>query len=154
MKNSNIAIMHKVWQSSYSNAVTGRPDIERICEPVYEKFGSFQSGADMYNICYASVEKCVNNPAECNEALVWEKYSEAITKGYTADFETFKKRSQLAGYITNVGQLIQGFFQNQNQAPTQPTTVTPEKSNNTPLIIGGVVLLVGLGTGIYFLTKK
>ena len=153
MKNSNLSIMHKVWQSSYSNAVTGRPDIERICEPVYEKFGAVGDGG--YNACYSAVELCVNNPAQCNEALVWEKYSEAINQGYTADYQTFKKRSQIAGYITNVGQLIQGFFQNQNQAPTQETNVVPEsKSNNTPLIIGGVVLLIGLGAGIYFLTKK
>jgi hypothetical protein len=40
MNNNNQQILHSVWKSSYSNAVTGRPDIERICEPVYEKFGS------------------------------------------------------------------------------------------------------------------
>jgi len=153
MKNSNLSIMHKVWQSSYSNAVTGRPDIERICEPVYERFGAEGDGG--YNSCYSAVELCVNSPSQCNEALVWEKYSEAISQGYTADFQSFKKRSQIAGYITNLGQLIQGFVQNKNQAPTQSTNVMPEqKSISTPLIIGGVVLLVGLGAGIYFLTKK
>jgi hypothetical protein len=153
MNNNNQQILHSVWKSGYSNAVTGRPDIERICEPVYEKFGAEGDGG--YNACYSATELCVNNPAQCNEALTWEKYSQALNSGYSADFQTFKKRSVAAGYITSIGQVIQGFFQNQSQAPSQPTNVTPTKSSpNTALIVGGVVLLVGLGAGIYFLTKK
>lgn len=152
MNNNNDMIMHKVWKNSFSNAVTGRPDIERICEPVYEKFGAEGEGG--YNACYTAVELCVNNPAQCDEALTWEKYSQALVGGYSADFQTFKKRSRIAGYLTNVGQIVQGFFQNQSQAPTQSTQPQPTRSMNTPLIIGGVVLLVGVGVGIYFLTKK
>ncbi len=153
MNNNNQQILHSVWKSSYSNAVTGRPDIERICEPVYEKFGAVGDGG--YNACYTATELCVNNPAQCNEALNWEKYSQALNSGYTSDFQTFKKRSITAGYITSLGQLLQGVFQNKGQEQIQPSTITPTKSSpNTALIVGGVVLLVGLGAGIYFLTKK
>ena len=153
MMNKNTSIMHKVWNNSYSNAITQPLDIERVCDIVYDSFGTQGDGG--YYACQSALQLCIDSPSQCSEALIWEKYSEALKQGYTSDYQTFKRRSQVAGYITNVGQLLQGFFQNQNQAPTQQTNVMPEqKSNTTPLIIGGVILLIGLGAGIYFLTKK
>tara|TARA_B100000963_G_scaffold8974_2_gene7071 strand:- start:6385 stop:6855 length:471 start_codon:yes stop_codon:yes gene_type:complete len=155
MKVRNDNIMHAVWRgkAGFSNAVTSQSDIERICEPVYEKFGAEGEGG--YNACYSATNLCVGSPTLCSEAQIWEKYSQALSEGYSADFQSFKRRSQLAGYLTAAGQILQGLFTNKEQAPPPGTgSVQPMKSDNTMIwVIGGVAVL-GLGVGIYFLTRN
>lgn len=152
----NDAIMRKVWENKgFSNAVTSQSDIDRICEPVYEKFGAMGEGG--YNACQSATYLCMNSPTQCNEAIIWENYSQALADGYSADYQTFKKRSKTAGFLSGLLQIGQGLFGNQQQPATQPTggSVQPMRSgNNTALWIGGGLLVVGLGVGIYFLTRK
>jgi len=148
----NDMILRKAWMSSFSNAVTSQDDIDRICEPIYETFGTDGDGG--FNACQSATYTCMTSPSQCNEAMIWEAYSKALADGYSADFQTFKRRSKAAGFLTALGQIAQGLFGNQNQAPVDNTPVTPMRTNNTPLIIGGVLLVLSVGVGVYFLTKK
>ena len=157
MKVRNDNIMHRVWRgkAGFSNAVTSQSDIERVCEPVYEKFGAEGEGG--YNACYSATNLCVGSPTLCSESQIWEKYSQALSEGYTADFQSFKRRSQISGYLTAAGQILQGIFGNQQQAPTSnPNSggVVPMKKDNTMAYVIGGIAVVGLGIGIYFLTRK
>ena len=147
--------MHAVWKSKskFSNAITQPLDIERVCDPIYDKFGTTGEGG--YYACQSALQLCIDSPTQCNEANLWETYSQALTQGYSADFQTFKRRSSLAGYLTAAGQIIQGFFHNKEQAPAPGSTLPePMKKDNTLAFVIGGVALVGLGVGIYFLTRK
>ena len=152
---TNDVIMQSVWKDKgFSNAVTSQSDIERICEPVYEKFGAMGEGG--YNACQSATSLCMNSPTQCNEAIIWEKYSEALAQNYTADFQAFKQRSKTAGFLSDLLQIGQSLFGKPQQSPsTNPTggSVEPMKKSNTALLIGGGILVVGVGVGIYFLTK-
>ena len=156
------AIMHNVFRkptlqkAAKSNFVTSYDQITNdtntgICDIVDEKFGTVGVGG--YNACYTALEDCKINPSACSEALVWQKYSEALNQGYSADFSTFKRQSSIAGYLTNIGAIIQGFFRNRNQQPTTDLPETQPKSNKGLLIGLGVAGVLVVGALVYFIVK-
>jgi hypothetical protein len=154
-------IVREVWQSSDMSNFT-KADFEKdpnMCDRVYEAQGS-----DGYNKCYNAA--IASNTSDHN-ALV-EKYIEAQVKGYTNDFESFKKKTKREGALGTLGNLAEGILggllgdNRKNQEGGGSVTVggnstytPPQEKSKIGLYIGlGAVALIGIGTAIYFISRK
>lgn len=155
-------IVKEVWgdfptNGDMSNFTAKDFDVDpNMCDGVYEAQGS-----DAYNKCYTAAISA--NTPEHNALVV--KYIAAQEKGYTKDFESFKKKT---GTLSAIGDLASGiltsFFGNKTNPNTNTNTSggtrtggyypEPEKPK-TALYIGiGVVAVVGIGAAIYFFNRK
>ena len=155
-------IVREVWQSSNMSNFT-KADFEKdpnMCDRVYEAQGS-----DGYNKCYNAA--IASNTSDHN-ALV-EKYIEAQVKGYTKDFESFKKKTKREGALGTLGNLTESILgsllgdNRKNQESGDDITIggrkykVPEEDEKSKigLYIGlGAVALIGIGTAIYFISRK
>ena len=155
-------IVKEVWgdfpsNGDMSNFTAKDFDVDpNMCDGVYESQGS-----DAYNKCYTAAISA--NTPEHNALVV--KYIAAQEKGYTKDFESFKKKT---GTLSAIGDLASGiltsFFGNKTNPNTNTNTSggtrtggyypEPEPSK-TGLYIGiGVVAVIGIGAAIYFFNRK
>jgi hypothetical protein len=147
-------IVKEVWADDYSNL--SEQQSADACEFVYESQGS---GA--YNKCYQAYLNC-GSDASC--VTMAQKYAQALAKGYSKDFESFKRKSNILGQTGEVvGGLLTGLFgdrrrdnQNWNQNwQGGGTWNQPPRRQNTGLFVGlGLVALVGIGAAVYFARKK
>lgn len=152
-------ILKEVWSNnnlSFQNFTSKDFEGEtNICEKVYEKLGS-----EGYNKCYNAA---ISSNTARHNALV-TKYAEAQAKGYTKSFEQFKRSSTLGTIGDIAGGLLSGLFGNSDSGSqgggtqgggTQGGYYPPQKESKTGLYIGlGAVALIGIGTAIYFATRK
>lgn len=147
-------IIKEVWSKDFSNF--SAQQAQNNCEAVYERMG-----ANAYNRCYQAGVSCKND-ATCNELA--KKYSAAILKGYSKDFESFKKRSGTISTIGEVGGNILGNLLNKLQGKEAEggeeydagaDYATPQPKSKTGLIIGitlgGLAVIGGI---IYLATRK
>ena len=117
-----------------------------ICEKAYESQGS---GA--YTKCY---EAAISANTPEHNALV-TKYAEAQAGGYSKDFSAFKTKTNVLGLAKG---LLDSLFAPADKKPNSfrtGETFKKEEESKTGLYIGiGAVVLVGIGTAIYFGTRR
>ena len=153
-------IIKEVWQKASSDMSNfTKADFEKednVCEKVYEAQGS-----TAYGMCYNAA---ISSNTAAHNALI-ERYAEAQVKGYQKDFESFKKKSSTLGALGNLAEGILGGLlgDKRRDASSNNSSVTvggggtydPPKESKLGLYIGlGAVALVGIGTAIYFFTRK
>ena len=128
-----------------------------VCEKAYEAQGS-----EAYSRCYQAA-LAANTPE--HNALV-ERYAAAQAKGYSKDFAAFKKKT---GTLSAIGDLATGIlgslFGKSTSSSTRSTSGGGEDYNKekypepekpkTLLYVGiGAVVIIGIGTAIYFYNRK
>ncbi len=129
---------------------------DNICEKVYEAQGS-----TAYGMCYNAA---ISANTAAHNALI-ERYAEAQVKGYQKDFESFKKKSSTLGALGSLAEGILGGLlgDKRRDIASDGSSVTvggnakypPPEESKLGLYIGlGAVALVGIGTAIYFFTRK
>lgn len=143
-------IIKSVWnEEEHSNmSVTSA---ESLC-------GSLDDSS--YGRCMNAANSC-GSDSKCD--TVARKYAKALGKGYAGSFNDFKKRSE---NLANLGELalsaIGGLFgggrnggQNEGYDSNGGYSGNYDKPSSTGLIIGvSAVALIGIGTAIYFATRK
>lgn len=145
-------IVKEVWTDDYSNLNEG--EATQACVNVYKA-----RGVEAEQRCYNAYVGCGNNN-KCN--AIAAKYAEALERGYSKDFESFKKKSSV---LAQTGEVIGGFLsgllgdrrdnQNWNQGMQGGNWNQPPPRRNTGLIVGvGLLAVVGIGAAIYFANKK
>lgn len=121
-----------------------------MCEGVYEA-----QGADAYAKC-RSAAMSADTPQHNALAV---KYAKALEGGYSKDFESFKKKSATLSAIGEIGAgllggLLDRFSSGNSGTGGYEDSPLPPKSR-TGLYIGiGLVAVLGIGTAIYFATRK
>tara|TARA_R110000822_G_scaffold46670_3_gene124204 strand:- start:14638 stop:15141 length:504 start_codon:yes stop_codon:yes gene_type:complete len=118
-----------------------------ICEKAYESQGSVA-----YNKCY---EAAISANTPEHNALV-TKYAEAQAGGYSKDFSAFKTKTNVLGLAKG---LLDSLFAPADKKHSNSfrtgETYPKEEESKTGLYIGiGAVVLVGIGTAIYFGTRR
>jgi hypothetical protein len=153
-------IIKEVWQKASSDMSNfTKADFEKednICEKVYEAQGS-----TAYGMCYNAA---ISANTAAHNALIG-RYAEAQVKGYQKDFESFKKKSSTLGALGNLAEgILGGLLGDKRRDGTSNDssvsvggggTYQPPEKSKLGLYIGlGAVALVGIGTAIYFFTRK
>lgn len=146
-------IVKEVWSNSMSNMDAESSSAN--CEKAYEA-----QGAEAYNKCYNASLSCGTDSA-CN--AIAKKYGEALARGYSKDFESFKKRTGLLSQAGEIGKDILGGVlsglglsnSNNTSGRNSGAYYDEPKRSNTGLYIGlGIVALAGISAAIYFARKK
>ena len=144
-------IVKEVWQNKFSNLTEEQS--AKACQFVYDSQGS------------SAYEKCNQAYLSCGTdggcVSVAQKYAEALAKGYSKDFEAFKKKTN---FLTSTGELIggvlSGFVGSQTGRNNQVNFGTggfyqPPRRTPAGTYIGIALLaIVGIGAGIYFYRKS
>ena len=149
-------IVKNVWNDSSSFANFTAKDFEgetNMCEGVYEK-----QGAEGYSKCYNAAIS--SNTPEHNALAL--KYAKALEKGYSKDFESFKKKTGTLSSIGDIatgllGGLLDNFASGNKDGNIQVGgyEYAPQPKSRTGLYVGiGLVAVLGIGTAIYFATRK
>lgn len=146
-------IVKSVWsKNSMSNFTASDFQKENnICEKVYEA-----QGAEAYNRCYNAA---VSSNTPSHNALV-TKYAEALSKGYSKDFESFKRKTNTLSAVGDIAKGLIGNFLNkfgsENTSDSEGAyNYEQEPKNNTGLYVGiGLLTVIGIGTAIYFARRK
>jgi hypothetical protein len=144
----NDSIVRDVWSEDHSNMTATQA--ENACEAVYEA-----QGADAFNKCRAAGIACGGDKS-CN--AIHAKYARALAKGYKGSYEDFKRRSETLSSLGQLGlNLVSGLFGSKDQSSSGGTyrDDTPPPPPKTGLyIVLGLLAAAGIGTAIYFATKK
>jgi hypothetical protein len=146
-------IIKSVWNNDSDMSNMTAQKASDSCEIVYESQGS-----DAYNKCYNAALSC-GSDTNCNALAV--KYSQALAKGYSKDFESFKKKSS---FMSNAGEISGGIISgllaslgggNEDRINVGGGYYEAPPKSKTGLYIGiGAVALIGIGAVIYFARKK
>lgn len=144
----NTQIVKDVWSKSMSNMT--EIEASDSCEAVYEAQGS-----DAFTRCRNAALSC-NNDDACK--TLSSKFNAALIKGYSGDFESFKKKSNVLANLGEIsGGIIKGLLNGGSSYNNSNTDngYYDKPKNNTALYIGiGAVALIGIGVAIYFARKK
>jgi len=140
-------IVKQVWGESHSNMTA--VEVSDTCEHLEEDFTAIKK-------CTKAAMSCVRD-SDCDEMA--KRYAKALGKGYSKDFEDFKRRSASLAQAGDLGKEILSWFAkgNYRKGDNQNYDVYPQnaKKSNTGLYIGlGVVAVAAIGVTIYFATRK
>lgn len=144
-------IVKDVWNQDFSNASTDSD----MCEAAYEA-----QGAEAFNKCNAAIASC-GSDSTCRELA--KKYSQALQGGYSKSFEDFKKKTGTLAAVGDIASgLLGGLLSNLGGGSREGDIQVgggayyePQQKSNMGLKIGiGILALAGIGTAIYFATRK
>lgn len=144
-------IIKDVWNNDVDMSNMNAGEATKACRAVYES-----QGVKAEEKCYNAALSC-GSDANCNALAV--KYAQALAGGYSKDFESFKKKSNILSQAGEIaGGILSGLLGGlggKDRIDVEDDTYIPPPPTPIGLYIAvGVLAVVGIGLTIYFVRKK